>query len=409
MEEQLPNVSNIEYEDREHCKIIRVQAVTTNKKFKLIIVGDSNVGKSTIINHFCSGLYKDTIPATDIEFQDIFIRFENETIQLNFGDTDKTDKHRSLAHSYYSGAHGVFFVYDITDLNSLFKLDDWIKDVKNYSDTDIVKILIGNKCDDETNREISFEKGQQIAEVYGFPFFEVSSKSNVNIDKVLYTMIVDCIKKKYFKLIRLKPEKTNKKYKLIIVGHSNVGKSTIIHHFCKGIHGRAIESTIGFDFKEIFVRFKNETISLNMWDTAGLEKYRSLSQQYYKGAHGIFIVYDITDLNSLFKLDDWIKDVENLSDLNTVKILIGSKCDDTLNRKIATKEGQEVAKKYKYPFFEVSSKTNVNIDQLLYTMISKIHVPEQTDEDLIKLDNIEKKEEKEKRKYSYNEKNSSCC
>ncbi|XP_003246134.1 uncharacterized protein LOC100576009 isoform X1 [Acyrthosiphon pisum] len=389
MEKELSNVPNIENDDREHYKLIRVQPETTNKKFKLIIVGHSNVGKTTIINHFCSGVYQDTIPTTGIDFQEIFVKFGNETIHLNIGVTDGTEKQQSLAHSYYSGAHGVFIVYDITDLNSSFKLDGWIKDVENFSDTDAVKILIGNKCDDIINREISIEEGREIAEVYGIPFFEVSSKNNVNIDKLLYTMISDCIKKEHFKLIRVNPETaetTNKKYKLIIVGHTNVGKSTIFHRLCKGVYKDAIKSTIGIDFKEIYVRFENETITLNIWDTAGLEQYRSLAQQYYRGAHGIFIVYDITDLNSSFKLDSWIKDVENYSDLNAVKILIGSKCDDKLNRAISIKEGQKIAEQLRIPFFEVSSKTNVNIEKLFYTMISKIHTPDQTtNEDLIKL------------------------
>ncbi|CAI6358686.1 unnamed protein product [Macrosiphum euphorbiae] len=417
MEKELPNVPNIENDDSEHYKLIRVQPETTNKKFKLIIVGHSNVGKTTIINHFCSGVYQDTIPTTGIDFQEIFVRFGNETIHLNIGIAGGTEKQRSLAHSYYSGAHGVFIVYDITDLNSSFELDGWIKDVENFSDTDAVKILIGNKCDDIINREISIEEGREIAEVYGISFFEVSSKSNINIDKLLYTMISDCIKKElkdinvtnkpntipmqcpiienelpdttdtpYYKIIKIKPETTVQKYKLVIVGHSNVGKSSLIHRLCKGVYSDNMSDTSGMDFHKIFVSLKNKAIEINIWDTAGTEKFRSLSQQYCRRAHGIFIVYDITNLSSSFKLDSWIKDVENYSDLNAVKILIGSKCDDKSNRAISIEEGQKIAEQFRIPFFEVSSKTNVNIEKLFYTMISKIYTSEQTkNEDLLKL------------------------
>ncbi|XP_022182367.1 leucine-rich repeat serine/threonine-protein kinase 2-like isoform X2 [Myzus persicae] len=392
MEKEFPDTPDIQSEcnDREHYKLTRVQPETTNKKFKLIIVGHSNVGKSTIINHFCSSVYQDTAPTAGMDFQEIFVRFENETILLNIWDTSGTEKHRSLAQSYYGGAHGVFIVYDITDLKSLYKLDGWIKDIEKFSDVDIVKILIGNKCDDKINREISIKEGQEIAEVYGIPFFEVSSKSNINIDKLLYTMISDCIKKEHYKLIRVQPDQNTiyKKYKLIIVGHSNVGKSSIIHRLVKDVYKDTLKTTICIDFHKIFVRFENETIELNIWDTAGTERYRSLAHSYYRGAQGVFIVYDITDLNSSFKLDDWIKDIENFSDLNAVKILIGNKCDDKSNRAISIKEGQKIAELFGTLFFETSSKTNVNIDKLLYTMISKIHELEvgdqQTaDEDLI--------------------------
>ncbi|KAL5242980.1 hypothetical protein ACI65C_010390 [Semiaphis heraclei] len=302
------------------------------------------------------------------------------------------EKHRSLAQSYYGEAHGVFIVYDITDLNSIYNLDGWLKDVENFSDTNAVKILIGNKCDKKTNRKISIEEGQEISEVYEIPFFEVSSKSNLNIDKLFYTMISECIKKEHYKLRRVDPDTTNKKYKLIIVGRSNVGKSTIIHRLCKDVYRDTIKSTIGMDFHEIFVRFRNETIRLNIWDTSGAEKYLSLTQSYYRGAHGVFIVYDITDLNSILNLDGWIKDVDNLSDPNAVKILIGNKCDNKTNREISIKEGQKIAEQYSTLFLEVSSKTNVNIDQLLYTMISKVHELElgaKQTTDMIKLNNSE--------------------
>ncbi|XP_016659964.1 uncharacterized protein LOC100167988 isoform X3 [Acyrthosiphon pisum] len=366
MEKELPDTLNIEHNYREQYKLIRVvKPGTSSKKFKLIIVGHSNVGKSTIINHFCNGVYQDTIPTTGVDFREIFVRFENKTIHLNIWDTAGTEKYRSLAQQYYRGAHGIFIVYDITDLNSSFKLDDWINDVKNFSDLNAVKILIGNKCDDTLNRKVSVKEGQEIAKKYGFPFFEVSSKINVNIDKLLYTMISRIhdlqnqptdIKKELndinvtnkpnttpvqCPIMRIKPETPNHKYKLIIVGNSNVGKSTIIHHISKGVYKDNISDTKGMDFQKIFISLKNKAIELNIWDTAGAEKYRSLAQQYYRGAHGIFIVYDITDLNSSFILDYWINDVEDFSDLNAVKILIGSKCDDTSNRKVSFKEGQD--------------------------------------------------------------------
>ncbi|XP_022182325.1 uncharacterized protein LOC111042124 isoform X3 [Myzus persicae] len=423
MDKELPDTPNIlsEYNDKEHYKLIRVQPDqnTIFKKYKLIIVGHSNVGKSSIIHRLVKDVYEDTLKTTiGINFHEIFVRFENETIQLNIWDTAGTETYRSLAQSYYRGAHGIFIVYDITNAKYLVELNNWKKDVEDFSDLNAVKILIGSKCDDTSNRKVSIKEGQELAKEYGISFFEVSSKTNINIDKLLYTMIsrihdkqkellhtndtmkpkldsdvkpktipVQCPKmekkipdvpnmefddSQHYNLERVKSETTSKKFKLIIVGSSNVGKSAMINRFCKGVYDDTVP-TPGMDFKKIYIRFENEIIELNIWDTGGTEKYRSLAPSYYRGAHGIFIVYDITDAKSLVKVNDWKKDVEDFSDFNAVKILIGSKCDDTSNRKISIKEGQELAKKCGISFFEVSSKTNINLNKLLYTMISRIY------------------------------------
>uniref|UniRef100_A0A2S2PBQ3 Ras-related protein Rab-1A n=1 Tax=Schizaphis graminum TaxID=13262 RepID=A0A2S2PBQ3_SCHGA len=104
---------------------------------------------------------------------------------------------------------------------------------------------------------------------------------------------------------------TNKKYKLIIVGHSNVGKSSIVKRYCQEVH-QYTKPTIGMDIHQIFIRFNNETINLEIRDTAGTEKYCSLANSY-KGVHGIYIVYDITDFHSSNELDGWIKHIETVS------------------------------------------------------------------------------------------------
>ncbi|KAF0715612.1 Insulin-like growth factor 2 mRNA-binding protein 1, partial [Aphis craccivora] len=118
-------------------------------------------------------------------------------------------------------------------------------------------------------------------------------------------------KMSHYKLIRVKPEITNKKYKLLIVGQSNVGKSSIIKRYCQEVYQNTNQPTIGMDIHQIFIRFKNETIHLENRDMAGTEKYCTLENSY-RGVHGIYIVYDITNLNSLIKLDGWIKHIETV-------------------------------------------------------------------------------------------------
>ncbi|XP_050055931.1 uncharacterized protein LOC114120371 isoform X7 [Aphis gossypii] len=419
-----------------HYKLIRVKPEMTNKKYKLLIVGLSYVGKSSIIKRYCQEVYQNTYqPTLGMDIHPIFIRFKNETIHLENRDMAGTEKHCTLENSY-RGVHGICIVYDITNLNSLIQLDDWIKHIETFADPNTVKILIGSKCDDTSNRMISIKEGQIVSKKYGILFFEVSSKTNANIDKLFYTMIskihdlqnqptnikeeLDSINvihkpmldsdikpntileqcpiikkelvklpevpniqsqfhdqepKEHNQLIKINSDVTDESYKLIIVGPSGVGKSSIIKRFFKGVYSEDDSSAtiIGIDFQQSVVKFKNKFIKLQFWDTAGTEKYRSLTTSYYRGAHGVFIVYDVTDVKSFHSLRNWIDDVITFADPTIVKILVGNKCDDTLNREISIEHGLRESEKYGIHFFEASSKTNANIDKLFYTMISKIH------------------------------------
>ncbi|CAH1725379.1 unnamed protein product [Aphis gossypii] len=419
-----------------HYKLIRVKPEMTNKKYKLLIVGLSYVGKSSIIKRYCQEVYQNTYqPTLGMDIHPIFIRFKNETIHLENRDMAGTEKHCTLENSY-RGVHGICIVYDITNLNSLIQLDDWIKHIETFADPNTVKILIGSKCDDTSNRMISIKEGQIVSKKYGILFFEVSSKTNANIDKLFYTMIskihdlqnqptnikeeLDSINvihkpmldsdikpstileqcpiikkelvklpevpniqsqfhdqepKEHNQLMKINSDLIDDTYKLIIVGSSGVGKSSIIKRFFKGVYSEDDSClTLGMDFQQSVVKFKNKFIKLQFWDTAGTEKYRSLATSYYRGAHGVFIVYDVTDVKSLLSLRNWIDDVTTFADPTIVKILVGNKCDDTFNREISIELGLSESKTYGINFFdEVSSKTNANIDKLFYTMISKIH------------------------------------
>uniref|UniRef100_A0A2S2PP05 GTP-binding protein YPT1 n=1 Tax=Schizaphis graminum TaxID=13262 RepID=A0A2S2PP05_SCHGA len=122
-----------------------------------------------------------------------------------------------------------------------------------------------------------------------------------------------------YKLGRSNSGISDNKYKLIIVGNSNAGKSSIITRYCNDIY-QPLMPTIGIDYYNSCVEFKGKIIQIKIWDTAGTEKYRSLSTSYYRGSNGVFIVYDITDLNSLFKLNDWITDIQEASNCVVIKL-----------------------------------------------------------------------------------------
>ncbi|XP_003245639.1 ras-related protein Rab-10-like isoform X1 [Acyrthosiphon pisum] len=162
-------------------------------------------------------------------------------------------------------------------------------------------------------------------------------------------------------------------WKIIVVGDMNTGKTSIIERYCDRHFIEDRRPTIGIDLKKKNINFENKSIVLNIWDTAGTEKYQYLSQLFYREAMGLFIVYDVTNLNSLQDLHKWMKNIDDFAPSNVVRILIGAKCDMESNRMVSTEEGKLVAKHFGIPFFELSSKNNINVDDAFLKMVSMIN------------------------------------
>ena len=152
-------------------------------------------------------------------------------------------------------------------------------------------------------------------------------------------------------------------FKILLVGNSNVGKSSLFLRFVDEIWKENFVPTIGVDFKIKSIKIDNKIIKLQIWDTAGQERFRSILSSYYKGANGILLLYDITNVNSFKSLSNWLIDIEKNSSKNVKKILIGNKCDLNELRKIPINKGKEFADTYNMKFIETSAKNNVNINE----------------------------------------------
>jgi Ras-related protein Rab-1A len=116
----------------------------------------------------------------------------------------------------------------------------------------------------------------------------------------------------------------------------------------------------------------NQNIKLQIWDTAGQERFRTLTASYYRGAHGIIIVYDVTDRETFENVRQWMHEIERFANDNVCKVLVGNKCDLDDRRKVSTAEGQELAQSYGIPFLETSAKMNLSVEQCFITMASSI-------------------------------------
>ena len=119
-----------------------------------------------------------------VDFKLKNIEIEGKRIKLQVWDTAGQERFRTITTSYYKGAQGIVIVYDVTDNNSFDHIKNWMDDINKHAKSDVLKILVGNKCDLVNKRVISTERGQELAEHYGIPFLETSAKDNSNIEQL---------------------------------------------------------------------------------------------------------------------------------------------------------------------------------------------------------------------------------
>ena len=113
-------------------------------------------------------------------------------------------------------------------------------------------------------------------------------------------------------------------------------------------------------------------MKLQIWDTAGQERFKTITSSYYKGAHGIILVYDITDRQSFKDIENWLAEVDKFGNENVVKLLVGNKSDLENSRQVKTEEGKELADSLGIKFLETSAKDSVNVDKAFITLSNEI-------------------------------------
>ena len=124
----------------------------------------------------------------------------------------------------------------------------------------------------------------------------------------------------------------NGPFKIVLLGDGCIGKSTFFHKLSKlndpdYQFSSKYNATDNFDFNRITLNYHNENITIDLWDTAGQERFKTITSSYYKGAHGIIVVYDITDRESFSAIQNWMGEVEKHASDNISRILVGNKCD----------------------------------------------------------------------------------
>ena len=156
--------------------------------------------------------------------------------------------------------------------------------------------------------------------------------------------------------------------KIIFIGDVSVGKTSIINVLMGQKFNNEYEASIGVDFFSKTIKYKGKTIKLQIWDSAGQEKFRSLIPNYIRGSSLVFIVYDITNRKSFENLQSWIDFVNNIENSNIV--ILANKIDLESQRQVQTEEGQKFCTEKNYDFFEVSAKEDNNLNNMLFNSVA---------------------------------------
>ncbi|XP_074514881.1 ras-related protein Rab-33B isoform X1 [Sebastes fasciatus] len=175
--------------------------------FKIIVIGDSNVGKTCLTYRFCGGTFLKNPEATiGVDFRERTLQLDGETIKLQIWDTAGQERFRkSMVEHYYRSVHAVIFVYDVTSLTSFESIPEWIEECSRHCVGPLVpRIMVGNKCDLRDRREVPTTAAQCLADSYNFPLFETSAKEPSEKEHVDAIFLTLAYRLKSHKPLRLK-------------------------------------------------------------------------------------------------------------------------------------------------------------------------------------------------------------
>ncbi|MES1909523.1 MAG: Ras-related protein RABD2c [Cercozoa sp. M6MM] len=165
--------------------------------FKLVLIGDSGVGKSCLLLRFADDNFTDSYISTiGVDFRFRTVTIDGKSVKLQIWDTAGQERFKTITSAYYRGAHGIIMVYDTTNLESFHHVEEWLGEVNRHASENTLKLLVGNKADLTNERAVTTEDAKAFAERLSIPFLETSAKDATNVEQAFLTMAKDLIEQR---------------------------------------------------------------------------------------------------------------------------------------------------------------------------------------------------------------------
>jgi len=159
---------------------------------KLLLIGDSGVGKSCLLLRFSDDTFTTSFITTiGIDFKIRTIELDGKRIKLQIWDTAGQERFRTITTAYYRGAMGILLTYDVTDETSFSNIRQWMKNIEEHAAEGVNKVLLGNKCDLVEKKVVDTSRGQALADEYNIKYLETSAKNNINVEEAFFTIARD--------------------------------------------------------------------------------------------------------------------------------------------------------------------------------------------------------------------------
>lgn len=161
-------------------------------------------------------------------------------------------------------------------------------------------------------------------------------------------------------------------FKVLLIGDSSVGKTSVLLRYVDDKFNAEFQTTIGVDFKVSSFQMNGKTIKLQLWDTAGQDRFKNIVASYYRGAHGIMLMYDITSQTSFQNVQRWFDESQNYLQRSIPKLLIGNKADLASQRTVRMEDAKALADRLGLEYIETSAKNSINIKSAFETLTRSI-------------------------------------
>ncbi|OMJ93915.1 hypothetical protein SteCoe_2964 [Stentor coeruleus] len=363
--------------------------------FKCIVIGDSFIGKSSIIKHLCDNIFpNEYFPTFESNFYIKKIKINNLTVKLQMYDTSGHERFQTLALPIFKEPDCIIIVYSSCNRKSFDNIINWLENIDKYSSKNCQVILLENEFD-MCLRQVQENEGQRLAKKFSIPLFRLNAKNSSQIQSS-FTRISEILinssnykKPSYIDIIKKSSannKSKNKKSKneskpriipnikfhvFLLLGDSGTGKSALSLRFCENIFNQSYIPTISIDSKIINKNIQGYTIKIKIRDTSGREFFTNYISAYCQSSNCIMIIYDTSKRETFTNLRYWIKGVEGVSRNNYFLCLVENENSDK-PRQVEIYEGEDFARRYNMIFFRVNVKENEGVNEALEECVLKI-------------------------------------